>query len=118
MRGRPTPPAPRGAAIAGWPKARRIRSGSRKPVSCATRSIASEEDCKRCRATSIRRRSTAFDGVVPEHELACGLLRDLLTMILRHHGEREIDAGGDPDRRAAHRPPLTLRWNLRDAQLL
>ncbi len=46
-------------------KARRIRSGSRKPVSCATRSIASLEDCTRWRATSIRNRSTAFDGVVP-----------------------------------------------------
>ena len=44
-------------------KARRIRSGSRKPVTSATRSIASEEDCTRCRATSIRNRSTALDGV-------------------------------------------------------
>src|ERR1700732_3268173 len=53
----------------GWPKARikarRIRSGSRKPVACATCSIARLEDCTCCRATSIRRRSTAFDGVVP-----------------------------------------------------
>ena len=53
----------------GWPKARmkarRIRSGSRNPVDCATRSIASEEDCTRWRATSMRKRSTAFDGVVP-----------------------------------------------------
>jgi len=46
-------------------KARRIRSGSRKPVDSATRSIASLEDCTRCRATSIRKRSIAFDGVVP-----------------------------------------------------
>ena len=46
-------------------KARRIRSGSRKPVVSATRSIASLDDCTRCRATSIRNRSTAFDGVVP-----------------------------------------------------
>src|SRR5271166_2611082 len=46
-------------------KARRIRSGSRNPVSCATRSIASPEDCTRWRATSIRKRSTAFDGVEP-----------------------------------------------------
>ena len=46
-------------------KARRIRSGSRKPVVSATRSIASLEDCTRCRATSTRSRSTAFDGVVP-----------------------------------------------------
>ena len=43
-------------------KARRIRSGSRKPVVCATRSIASLEDCTRCRATSMRSRSTTFDG--------------------------------------------------------
>src|SRR4029079_1706270 len=53
----------------GWPKARMkarpIRSGSRNPVTSATRSIASLEDCTRCRATSIRNRSTAFDGVVP-----------------------------------------------------
>src|SRR5712692_11719754 len=40
-------------------KARRIRSGSRKPVTCATRSIASLEDWTRCLATSIRSRSTA-----------------------------------------------------------
>jgi hypothetical protein len=37
-------------------KARRIRSGSRKQVTCATRSIASLEDCTRCLATSIRGR--------------------------------------------------------------
>jgi hypothetical protein len=47
----------------GWPKARmkarRIRCGSRKPVSYATRSIASLEDCTR-RTTSIRSRSTAL----------------------------------------------------------
>jgi hypothetical protein len=34
-------------------------------VDCATCSIASLEDCTRCRAASIRNRSTAFDGVVP-----------------------------------------------------
>jgi hypothetical protein len=61
--------AARRSDCGGWPKARmkarRIRSGSRKPVDCATRSIASLEDCTRSRATSIRSRSTAFDGVVP-----------------------------------------------------
>ena len=31
----------------------------------ATRSIASLDDCTRCRATSMRRRSIAFDGVDP-----------------------------------------------------
>jgi hypothetical protein len=46
-------------------KARRIRSGSRKPVSCATRSIAWLDDCTHGVATSIRSRSTAFDGAVP-----------------------------------------------------
>ena len=61
--------AARRSDCGGWPnermKARRIRSGSRNPVVCATRSIASPEDCTRCRATSIRKRSTAFDGVEP-----------------------------------------------------
>src|SRR3954470_12488139 len=61
--------AARRNACGGWPKARmkarRIRSGSRKPVASATRSIASVDDCTRCRATSIRSRSTAFDGVAP-----------------------------------------------------
>jgi hypothetical protein len=42
--------------------ARRIRSGSRKPVECATRSIASLEDRTRCRATSIRRAENAQEG--------------------------------------------------------
>src|ERR1700694_1902834 len=60
--------AARRSDCGGWPKARmkarRIRSGSRKPVDCATRSIASLEDCTRCRAASILGRTTAFDGVV------------------------------------------------------
>jgi hypothetical protein len=42
----------------GWPKARmkarRIRSGSRNPVSCATRSIASPDDCTQRRPTNKR----------------------------------------------------------------
>jgi len=46
-------------------KARLIRFGSRNPVSCAMRWMDSLEDCTRWRATSIRNRSTAFDGVEP-----------------------------------------------------
>ncbi|MDA9469419.1 hypothetical protein XH87_33290 [Bradyrhizobium sp. CCBAU 53415] len=46
-------------------KALRIRSGSQKPVDRATRSIVSPEDWTRSRATSTRRRSTAFVGVDP-----------------------------------------------------
>ena len=61
--------AARRSDCGGWPKARmkarRIRFGSRNPVTCATRSIASPEDCTRWRATSSRNRSTAFDGVEP-----------------------------------------------------
>ena len=61
--------AARRSDCCGWPmartKARRIRSGTQKPVVCATRSIALLEDCTRCRAASIRNRSTAFDDVVP-----------------------------------------------------
>src|SRR3984957_14977476 len=59
--------AARRSDCGGWPKARmkarRIRSGSRKPVVSATRSIASLDDCTCCRATSMRSRSIAFDGV-------------------------------------------------------
>jgi hypothetical protein len=62
-------PCARRSDCGGWPKARmkarRIRSGSRKPVERATISIASPDDCTRVRATSIRSRSTAFDGVAP-----------------------------------------------------
>ena len=175
--------AARRSDCGGWPKARmkarRIRSGSRKPVVSATRSIASPEDCTRCRATSIRNRSTAFDGVVPvaamkarakcrelmpacsamsstvkggsrcsraqansgpnrperrlqfqqrgelrlaaaaavvEHELARGLLRDLVAVILRHHRQRQIDAGGDagrtPDIAVADEDPVGLQLYL------
>jgi hypothetical protein len=69
-------------------KARRIRSGSRKPVSCATRSIASPEDCTRCRATSIRSRSTAFDGVVPVSAMkARAKCRELMPDWVRAHPE-------------------------------
>src|SRR3954468_56016 len=61
--------AARRSDCGGWPKARmkarRIRAGWRKPVDCATRSIASLDDCTRCRAASMRRRSTALDGVAP-----------------------------------------------------
>ena len=58
--------ATRRSDCGGWPnariKARRIRSGSRKPVSCAMRSIVSPEDCTRWRATSIRNRCGARRG--------------------------------------------------------
>src|SRR5215470_6530294 len=65
--------AARRSDCGGWPKARmkarRIRSGSRKPAASATRSIDSDEDCTRARATSMRRRSIALDGVVPVSEM-------------------------------------------------
>ena len=53
----------------GWPKARmkarRIRSGSRKPAGAPTRSIGSGPASIRSRAISTRNRSTALAGVVP-----------------------------------------------------
>jgi hypothetical protein len=54
--------AARRSDCGGWPKARmkarRIRSGSRKPVDCATRSMASLEDCTR----SLRRKPAEEHG--------------------------------------------------------
>jgi hypothetical protein len=83
-------PRPRRARsdYGGWPKARmkapRISSGSRKPVGCATRSIASLDDRTRSLATSTRNRSTTFDGVVPVSCQAIQLARHLID--LGHQG--------------------------------
>jgi hypothetical protein len=67
-------------------KARRIRSGSRNPVDRATRSIASLEDCTRCRATSIRKRSTALDGVVPVSAMNARCLTQVGYALYSGHG--------------------------------
>jgi len=70
-----------------------------KAVDCATRSIASLEDCTRCRATSMRRRSTAFDGV-------------LRRLIRPHSKENGIPLLSGPLRAGTHqarnhrKPPL------------
>ncbi len=40
----------------------------------------------------------AAAAAVIEHELARGLLRDLVAVILRDHRQRQIDAGADPGR--------------------
>src|SRR6516225_9020309 len=42
------------------------------------------------------RRKLRLPAAAPmiEHELACGVLRDLLAMILGDHRERKVDAGG------------------------
>ena len=73
-------------------KARRIRSGSRKPTEHATSSIDSPEDCTRSRATSIRNRSTAFDG---EARLLRRLLhrQRLIEMLARPTQQRPEAAG-------------------------
>src|ERR1700676_2212987 len=51
-----------------------------------------------------------------EHELACGLLRDLVTKILRDKRQRQIDAGSDarrtPDIAVADENPVWLQFHL------
>ncbi len=51
-----------------------------------------------------------------EHELARGLLRDLVAEILRYHRQRQIDAGGDPGRTpdvaVADENPVGLQLHL------
>src|SRR6202012_301453 len=78
-------------------KARRILSGSRKPVSSATRSIASLEDCTRSRATSIRSRSIAFEGAAKmprAHAGAFGQILDRQSLVemLARPGQQRPEA--------------------------
>src|ERR1700682_1714073 len=58
----------------------------------------SEAPARRFQFQQRRELRLAAAAAVIEHELARGLLRDLLAMILGYHGERQIDAGGDPRR--------------------
>ena len=58
----------------------------------------SEAAARRFQFQQRRELRLAAAAAVIEHELARGLLRDLLAKILGHHGERQIDAGSDAGR--------------------
>ena len=52
-----------------------------------------------------------------EHELARGVLRDLLAMVLHDHGQRKVDPGGDagrtPDVAVTHENAVRLELDVR-----
>src|SRR5262245_29560399 len=53
---------------------------------------------RRLQLQELRELRLAAAPAMIEHELARGLLHDLLAVIFADHGEREIDAGGDARR--------------------
>ena len=81
-----------------------VSSGPKRPV-------------RRLQFQQRRELRLAAAAAMIEHELARGLLRDLVAVILRDHRERQIDAGGDagraPDIAVAHEDAVGLELHLR-----